>query len=74
MVISLGREQGISVEEDTYEPESLRAAEECFLTNTSMEIMPVSEVNGTRIGTGRPGPLTTSLQGLFRRHLPRFLS
>ncbi len=74
VVMSLGREQGIPLDEGAYKPESLLEADECFLTNTTMEIMPVSEVDETRIGTGRPGPLTRRLQSLFRHNLPRLLS
>lgn len=74
VVTILGRENGIQLEEGTYTPKHLLHADECFLTNTSMEIMPVSEVDGTKIGSGCPGPLTRKLQDLFRSNLPRFLS
>lgn len=74
VVTILGRENGIQLEEGTYTPKDLLHADEAFLTNTSMEIMPVSEVDGIKIGSECPGPLTRKLQGLFRSHLARFLS
>jgi branched-chain amino acid aminotransferase len=74
VVMQLSREHSISVEEGAYPPFRLYEAEECFLTNTSMEIMPVSEVDGTKVGPGRPGVLTVRLRGLFHTYLPRYLA
>lgn len=74
VVLTLAREDRIPVQEGRYSSEVLMQAEECFLTNTSMEVMPVSEVDGTKIGAALPGPLTRRLRELFRQSLPRFLS
>ena len=73
VVLLLAREQGIPAEEGVYEAEALRQAEECFLTNTSMEIMPACQINNLPVGAGRPGSLTTRLQDHFRSNLARFL-
>jgi len=73
VVLLLAREQGIPVEEGAYRAEALRQAEECFLTNTSMEIMPACQIDNLPVGSGRLGPLTTRLQELFRSNLARFL-
>lgn len=73
VVLTLAQEHGIPTEEGNYTPETLRLADECFLTNTSMEIMPVCRVDGNPIGNGTPGPLTLTLRALFRSNLPRFL-
>jgi len=73
VVLLLAREQGIPAEEGVYEVEALRQAEECFLTNTSMEIMPACQINDLPVGAGRPGSLTTRLQDHFRSNLARFL-
>ena len=61
MVFLLSRENGITVEEGSYQPEAVRQAEECFLTNTSMEVMPVSHIDGASVGSGEPGPVTRKL-------------
>jgi branched-chain amino acid aminotransferase len=45
----------------------LYTADECFLTNTLMEIMPVSRVDGRAIGDGKPGPTTLKLTALFKQ-------
>ncbi|MDE1180812.1 aminotransferase class IV [Paraburkholderia sp.] len=39
----------------------LRGADEIFITSTAGGIMPVTKLNGTSIGDGKPGPLTRAL-------------
>lgn len=73
IVITLAQEEGLPVEEGHYQTATLRQAEECFLTNTSMEIMPVTSVDSFPLGNGRPGPLTRRLQALFVANRTRFL-
>ncbi|MCA9411957.1 MAG: branched-chain-amino-acid transaminase [Candidatus Omnitrophica bacterium] len=43
------------------------SAEECFLTGTAAEVIPVVEVDGRKIGDGKPGPLTQRLIERFHR-------
>jgi branched-chain amino acid aminotransferase len=74
VVLTLAKEQGIKTEESAYTPEALRQADECFLTNTTMEIMPVRDVDQHLVGSGKPGPLTQALHGQFRASLERFLA
>jgi len=74
VVMTLAREQGLTVEEGRYPASALDEAEEAFLTNTSMEIMPVRAINGRAVGAGRPGPVTLRLRGVFRSSLTRFLA
>jgi branched-chain amino acid aminotransferase len=73
IVIRLARESGLPVMEGRFSPDQLLQADECFLTNTSMEIMPVSTVNRRAIGSGQPGPITEHLRSLFGIHRSRFL-
>ena len=40
-------------------------ADECFLTGTAAEMIPVVKVDGRPIGDGRPGPLTADLKKAF---------
>jgi branched-chain amino acid aminotransferase len=73
VVIQLARELPVRVEEGRYTPDDLYRATECFLTNTSMEIMPVASVDRRVIGAGTPGPLTRKLRDLFVGARDRFL-
>lgn len=44
----------------------LYTAEECFITNTIMEVMPVVKVDGRVVGNGSPGHITRQLHSLYR--------
>jgi len=41
-------------------------ADECFLTGTAAEIIPVVKADGRMIGNGKPGPITTRIMARFR--------
>jgi branched-chain amino acid aminotransferase len=43
----------------------LYTADECFLTGTAAEVIPVVEIDGRRIGAGVPGPVTKRLTADF---------
>jgi branched-chain amino acid aminotransferase len=73
IVLQLAKEQNITVEEGRFTPTQLCQSDECFLTNTSMEIMPVTSVDRKPIGNGKPGPLTRTLCDLFSGARERFL-
>jgi branched-chain amino acid aminotransferase len=60
-VIELAEQAGIRVSEPNLTRYDLFNADECFVTGTGAEIMPVVKIDGRRIGTGKPGPLTKKL-------------
>src|SRR5439155_2815289 len=60
-VMSLACEAGIPVSEPNLTRYDLYVADECFLTGTGAEIIPVTKIDGRVIGTGRPGPVTKRL-------------
>ncbi|MBI3292185.1 MAG: aminotransferase class IV [Elusimicrobia bacterium] len=64
-VLQLARALRIPTREVRLRPRALFHAEECFLTSTLLDILPVTRVNGRRIGTGRPGPITHRLIHAF---------
>jgi len=66
VVISLARDLGIPVAEEAFTRYDLYTAEECFLTGTAAEIVPVSNVDSRPIADGRPGPVTLRLIEKFR--------
>ncbi len=73
VVLQLARKAGVRVNEGRFSPAELYQADECFLTNTTLEIMPVTAVNRQAIGSGQPGPLTCQLRSLFEQQRDRFL-
>ncbi len=66
-VIREARSAGLPMVERNVSLTDLHAADEVFLTGTIAEIVPVIEVDGRRIGTGVPGPITLRVSDLYRR-------
>ncbi len=56
---------GVAVEAGRYGPEALLEADEAFLTNALMGVMPLLAVDGRPVGDGRPGPVTLLLRSIF---------
>ena len=67
--MELAEKQGVRVQEGDYTMEQLLQADECFITNTGIEIMPVSRIGDCQLGQGRKGPLTGELQKVFTENL-----
>lgn len=64
-IMQLARERNIPVVEERFTRDAMYIAEEMFVTGTAAEVTPVREVDGRRVGTGKPGPITTALQQAF---------
>ena len=52
---------GYTIVEKAFSPEFALTADEAFATSTSLEVTPVIEIDGKKIGDGKPGPVATSL-------------
>lgn len=61
-VIDLARAAGIEVTEPNLTRYDLFNADECFLTGTGAEIVPVVKIDGRVIGDGKPGKITRMLE------------
>jgi branched-chain amino acid aminotransferase len=61
-LLTLAREEGLVAVEEDFSRDALILADEVFLTGTAAEVTPVREVDDRRIGDGRVGPITQSLQ------------
>lgn len=68
-VMKLAEEEGIVVQEKLFTRFDLFTADECFLTGTAAEIMPVVKVDGRTIGDGKPGPITRTLMKKFKQYV-----
>ncbi|MBI3173265.1 MAG: branched-chain amino acid transaminase [Chloroflexi bacterium] len=73
-VISLAREMGYEVREETFPREMLYIADEIFFSGTAVEVTPVRSVDRIQIGSGGRGPITKRIQdqffGIIRGDLP----
>ena len=65
VVLQMTRQAGVSVQERYFTEKELLAADEVFLTGTTVEVLGVVRVNGKMIGGGKPGPITNRLAGDF---------
>jgi D-alanine transaminase len=64
-VLRFAAEAQMEVEERAFSVDEVKAADEAFSTAASIFVMPVVEIDGTRIGTGTPGPVATRLREIY---------
>jgi branched-chain amino acid aminotransferase len=61
VVLDIAAESGLKTAETNLTRYDLFNADECFLTGTGAEVVPVVKLDGRVIGTGKPGPVTERL-------------
>lgn len=71
VVLELARQNGIEVELAAIDVNQLLDADEVFLTNSIMQVMPVCRVERSVIGNDRPGPITRRLAEWYRDTMQR---
>src|SRR5438105_9763747 len=67
VVFEIGAELGVKVRETDITRHDVFVADECFLTGTAAEIVPVVKADGRSIGNGKLGPITTRIIARFRQ-------
>ncbi len=65
-VLEIAAELGIEAKEQNFTRHDVYVAEECFLTGSAAEVIPVTELDGRVIGSGKAGPLTTKILDAYR--------
>ncbi len=73
LVLELAGSERIDSQESLISPEEMLEADECFITNTTVEIMPVTSINGQPVGNGKPGPVTAALSHAYKNEVQRCL-
>lgn len=66
-VIELAGKKNIEVRREFFTRYDIFTADECFLTGTAAEIIPVVALDGRTIASGKPGKITTGLIADFRK-------
>jgi branched-chain amino acid aminotransferase len=66
VVFDIAAELGIKIAETDITRHDVFIADECFLTGTAAELIPVIKADGRTIGTGKPGPITARMMERFR--------
>lgn len=65
VVLQLARDKGIPAREEVFTAFCLYNCEECFLTGTAAEVIPVSRIDGRVVGQGKAGEITRTLIKAF---------
>ena len=60
-MFEIAREIGVPVREEPFSAEELLELDELFVSGTTTDVTPIVEVDGKRIGTGEPGPVSRAL-------------
>jgi branched-chain amino acid aminotransferase len=66
-VFEVGCDVGVPVRDQVLHDTDLLSADECFLTSTTKELVPIVKVDDNNVGTGVPGPITKKLLEQFRK-------
>jgi D-alanine transaminase len=67
-MMSLAKEKGIAIEERPFTLDEAYAANEAFMTSATSFIMPITEIDGRKIGGGQVGPVARRLRELYIEH------
>lgn len=69
VILELCGKLKIPATERTLQRHDLYIADECFLTGSAAEVVPITKIDGRTIGTGQPGAVTEKLRGAFQHHI-----
>ena len=64
-VLRFAKEAQMKVEERSFTVAETKGADEAFITSASAFVMPVVEIDGANIGTGKPGPVAARLREIY---------
>lgn len=64
-VMALLDQTDVTLDERPFTPEEAYSADEAIITSASSFVMPIVEIDGKTIGTGKPGPVAQKLRGLY---------
>jgi len=68
-IFDIAKEIGVPIREVDLTRYDVWNADECFLTGTGAEVIPVVKLDGREIGTSKPGPITQRVLESFRRRV-----
>jgi D-alanine transaminase len=66
LVLELATANGISYEIGKYDQERVRRADELWMTSSTREVLPITQLDGQPIGDGKPGPLFKKIYALYQ--------
>jgi branched-subunit amino acid aminotransferase/4-amino-4-deoxychorismate lyase len=72
VLLEIGPSIGIPVEESTLFPDDLYAAEEVFISSTNRNVIPVTEIQGLKVGSSQT-PLMAALEEAFTKYIRKYV-
>jgi len=70
---SIATEHNIPMLEKDITLDDLNSADEIWLSSSTKEALPVTELNGQPVGSGKPGTLWLQMRGFYQQHKQRFI-
>lgn len=67
VVLELARSAGVSYREQAVSVEQLKQADEIWISSSTRELLPVTTLDDTPVGSGKPGPVWQQLDALYQR-------
>ena len=67
VVLDIAREMGVEVAEPNLTRYDLFNADECFITGTAAEVVPVVKIDGRPVANGRPGKMTKKFMAAYHQ-------
>jgi D-alanine transaminase len=68
-ILRIAQESGINIREEAIQENRIRFIQEAFISNTSAEVTPVTELGGNTLGDGVPGPVTKIIRDKFENEI-----
>jgi D-alanine transaminase len=68
-ILRIAQEEGINIREEAVQENRIRFIQEAFISNTSAEVTPVTELGGNTLGDGVPGPVTKIIGDRFDKEV-----
>ena len=72
-VINLAQKNGFKVAVKDFKADKLSLADEIFLTNRPREIIPVTKLNGKKVGSGKVGKVTQKLMQAYQNYVKNYV-
>jgi branched-chain amino acid aminotransferase len=69
VTVELAHHLGLPYQESDIIPSQIASADEVFITNSMIEIMPVTRLEGQAVGAGKPGPISAKLSEAYQELL-----
>lgn len=68
LVLEIAQQNNIAAAEQILKEKDLKSADEIWLTSSTKEVLPVTQLNGTAVGDGKPGPAWRNMLNLYQQY------